>query len=481
MPPREEASESLLADVRRENSSYISDNDTESTTRVQSYLHLVKGYIGPGCLSLPWAVSQLGIPFGVVACIIMSYWSSYNSWTVVRIKRFCNENDTVALTYPDVARELCGEGLALFTSACICVQQLSICTVFLSFCGANLQALALVAEVDLSHAEGITFVLPFAAALCCLPSLKSLAPVMATGTALLFSGLSLLGVVIVMEWRNRPLERIEVDWVKVPLTLCAILYSFEGICLILPVEAVMRRPNYFGSVFAGAMVTAASVFCMTASLSVLAFGKVTNGSITAFLLANDASDSFVVHVLLLIANAVVSLSVLVTYPLQLYPCLGLIEPFLGSTAAQTEAMGFSALRDEPVNDSSVGARLVEEDCDQNSTYQQRQFPDGEPQRAAGSTSTLKTRMTLVFATYVVAIVIPSVESLISLAGALAGSSTAFILPPVLHIAYLRQQEMVLVGTRWRMYVSYALLVFGVIFMTVGTGASLWEIRQTFLH
>ena len=38
------------------------------TTWMQSFLHLLKGYIGPGCLSLPWAVSQLGIASGAMAC-----------------------------------------------------------------------------------------------------------------------------------------------------------------------------------------------------------------------------------------------------------------------------------------------------------------------------------------------------------------------------------------------------------------------------
>jgi len=54
----------------------------------ETFLHLVKGYIGPGMLSLPWAVSQVGIPVGFISVFIMSLWSSYNCWTVVRVKRY---------------------------------------------------------------------------------------------------------------------------------------------------------------------------------------------------------------------------------------------------------------------------------------------------------------------------------------------------------------------------------------------------------
>jgi len=64
------------------------DLEEHQTTVLQTFIHLVKGYIGVGLLSLPWAISQLGIPVGFFAVFIMSFWSSYNCWTVVRVKRY---------------------------------------------------------------------------------------------------------------------------------------------------------------------------------------------------------------------------------------------------------------------------------------------------------------------------------------------------------------------------------------------------------
>jgi hypothetical protein len=57
------------------------DDFTEhKTTFWQTYIHLLKGYIGCGVLSLPWAVSQLGVTGGCIAIIALAYWSSYSKW-----------------------------------------------------------------------------------------------------------------------------------------------------------------------------------------------------------------------------------------------------------------------------------------------------------------------------------------------------------------------------------------------------------------
>lgn len=55
---------------------------------MQSFVHLLKAYLGPGLIGLPWAVSRLGLWIGGVAIIVIAFWSSYNCWTLVRIKRY---------------------------------------------------------------------------------------------------------------------------------------------------------------------------------------------------------------------------------------------------------------------------------------------------------------------------------------------------------------------------------------------------------
>lgn len=82
----------------------------------------------------------------------------------------------------------------------------------------------------------------------------------------------------------------------------------------------MAEPKKFKKTFAAAMAGVAIVLATVSNLCVYAFGEVTNGSVTAFLLEEYKDDKSII-VFLMIANTLVSLSVLFTYPMQLFPTL----------------------------------------------------------------------------------------------------------------------------------------------------------------
>ena len=256
-------------------SSDSSDFEIHGTTSLEAFFNLLKGYFGAGMLSLPWALSQLGVAYGCLAVFVMAFWSSYNCWTVVKLKRFIertqnygpnninfalnvNNFETASahsgltggletasaassktnLTFPDVGDWAYGARFQTYVSACVCTQQLAICTVFISFIGENLLAvldrLNLTGFID-SHVGVMTLCLPCVLSLSFLPSMKRLAPVMALGTILLALCVALLGVIMGKEWDARPTKLPELHVPQMPLAACAILYSYEGICLILPI------------------------------------------------------------------------------------------------------------------------------------------------------------------------------------------------------------------------------------------------------
>jgi len=210
--------------------------------------------------------------YGSLAVFTMALWSSYNCWTVVKLKRFIERTQNYAangntitanpdtgsihsgmnnnletasgassktnLTFPDVGEWAYGTKFQSYVSACVCTQQLAICTVFISFIGENV--LAVLDRISASgfvdtHVGVMTLCLPCVLSLSFLPSMKRLAPVMAMGTILLGVCVAVIGVIMGKEWDSRPDELPSLKPPKMPLAACAILYSYEGICLILPV------------------------------------------------------------------------------------------------------------------------------------------------------------------------------------------------------------------------------------------------------
>lgn len=379
-----------------------------------------------------------------------------------------------------------------------------------------------------THAGVMTLALPFCLMLSFIPSLKGLAPVMAVGTFLLLATLVLLGVVGVHEYDERPPsgDLPQFSSVRAPLALCAILYSYEGICLVLPVESAMKEPAYFGPTFALAMCMVALTLALFSSLCVWIFGEVNNGSVTAFLITHY-EHSPELRWLLLTANTTISFSVLLSYPIQLVPALELLAPLwrklwdfgsnsiLSQSSSPANLVGLT-LPSLPERDAvnsyhgSTGRLLIQ----QGSVSFCRDSDNEDTEVAFGETrngvfredsvrSLLSTRTsalvhswrspkmtipgdsyalrtTLVFLTYLIAVAVPNIEALISLAGALAGSSTALIIPPLLELAWLRHDfqktfSTLPWSTRLHLFKSYTLVVGGLIFMFIGTSAALADI------
>ena len=553
-----DSSEEVSPPVSIVSASSMGLSEAHKTGVGETFIHLLKGYMGAGCLSLPWAVSQLGLFWGTIAIFAMGYWSSYNCWTVVKLKRYierttpADESDKMSMsevssavssntniTYPDVGDWAHGSHFQSYIAACVCVQQLAICTVFISFVGENL--LAVMERLDIhfalaTHAGVMTLALPFIMALSFIPSLKTLAPVMAMGTIMLLISFVAVGVIIGDEWEARPTTTPQVNPPLVPLAVCAILYSYEGICLILPVESAMKEPQHFKKVFIGAMASVALILAVFASICVVTFGNVTSGSVTAFLLVAYEDDPAVTF-WLMVANTAVSLSVLLTYPLQLFPALEILAPAMVNILPWGEKVpdlkddqddDFSAFEPLPPLPEHGYPSLDELPPNMEHNYDDYDEPDEDKDEAASdkdvensaddnnSMSAMSSmvslmpkmimpgdspplRAMLVLLTYLVAVIVPNVQSLISLAGALAGSSTALLIPPILELAWIRHIETDLVPdesqeeeTRWlgghfsqikwswERIKCYLMLLLGLIFMLFGTYASLADIVRIYL-
>lgn len=454
------------------------------------------------------------------------------------------------LTFSDIFRTTgewaYGATFQSYVSACIIVQQLAVCTVYVSFCGENLQAVLQYLHLPASHVQVMSMALPGILLLSFIPSLKQLAPIMAIGTTLLIISLACLGVIVRLQWEDRPDELPEMVLSKVPLALCAIIYSYEGICIILPVESAMKHPSQFGPVFIGTMGLVAVLYVMVGSISITTFGSVTSGSLTAFLLENFEEKDERITAWANMANTAVSLSVVLTYPLTIWPALELLSISVANSTSRFALClrgGKQVEKDEdplaafeplpPLPEDGV-ASIDDSIPEHHYGRDELSQDENEAASASGMSSSLvsalipkldmpgdslQLRALLVLSTYFIAVVVPNVQALISLAGAVAGSSTALIIPPLVELAWIEHLEhcnqqakstypgsampptpsphiirttMLRLQTkkqkigRWKQgsywkdkFKCYALLTFGSVFMAIGTYVSIADIVKIY--
>lgn len=307
------------------------------------------------------------------------------------------------------------------------------------------------------------FVLPVCLGLSSLPNLKVLSPVIGVATFLMFFTFFLISAAINIHWNEgfaswKQEGGIDTNWAKFPIATCAIMYSLEGDQLILPIEAAMEKPvKYFKRTLVFSFSFICCLFCIFGSCCVIAFGQIKNGSITADLQDRaveldsrmDSGFPFSTSQLVFLANLIVSFAILFTYPLQLYPILGLTGQILSNLQRKRDTTDTNNI-ETPVNISdlpnygSAESSHITPYCEFNdnpdvkivdNTIKQSSTEKVEDDGMIIECDSLKMRFSLVFMTYIMAMVVPHLELLISLGGALTGSLTSIILPPLIALKF----------------------------------------------
>lgn len=184
------------------------------TTLSQTFVHLVKGYIGPGCLSQPWAYSQIGIRNGIIATLVLGFLSSWNCLLVMKRKvqyvANCPEPERRRhVGYPEIGEVAYGQYFKLYVNFAVCVQQLAICTVYFSFISDNIAAVATQSEwpkLLQNQRFVMSLILPSVLALSFIKDLKKLSPVTAAGTIFLFAAFGLLAAAGIENWDDSSKE-----------------------------------------------------------------------------------------------------------------------------------------------------------------------------------------------------------------------------------------------------------------------------------
>ncbi|KAK4472109.1 hypothetical protein MN116_005478 [Schistosoma mekongi] len=372
----------------------------------QALMSLIKGNIGTGILSMPVVLKYAGLWTGLTMIIISGILSTYLMHVLLRTanavqsrynwdrsKMDYAETAFIVLKYgPEKLRKPKGK-LKHTVNGFLIVTQIGSCCVYTLFITENIRyfLMSFFPHLTLNvYLVGfivclLLIVMNFKSSMRVVTYLSGLANICtALGMILIFIYLFTSGLYSI--------ERFPAitNFNNLLIAFSIVMFSFEGISLVLPIQSKMLDPSGYGSrfgVLTTGMIVVVSMNAAVGFFGFLRFGEQSEGSITLNI---------------------------PQYPYWFAP----VKPLF------IIAMFVSYLLQYYVP-AQIFSRLMEKlKCHHNASNRQRYIH-------------LKLmRISLVIFSYAAAVLIPRLDLLLSLIGSLAGSTLAFILPASLELIFL---------------------------------------------
>lgn len=419
-------------------------------------MNVIKGSIGTGLLSMPAVVYRSGLVLGVVGIFGMGMLSLYLMRMLVHIAtdmRIRYNLDRSKMDYTETVFQVFKHGppqlrkykgkLKHLVNVFLIITQIGFCCVYILFITQNLQLMLgylIPHGKELIETKGFTWVIGLCITLLLLPcsliqNLKHLSiPAMIANVATVL-GLALVYVYCMLDlqpWQNLPLVS---DYSSLLVAFGIIIYAFEAISLVLPIENKMQTPESYMPTFGVLNTGMIVVICIYTALGFfgfLHFGEDTPASIT-YGIPNDILWVSPVKPLFIFA-------VFVSYLIQFYVPGHIFARLMEKIVCHRE--GHEPLRKRNVNLMRIG---------------------------------------LVLMTYVIAMSIPHLDLMISLIGSLSSAMLALILPPILDMVHRYQfRRLPEDHFLWHMCLNTVLALFGLFGFFGGTIVTILQIVEVMI-
>mmetsp|Transcript_4364 Transcript_4364/g.13357 ORF Transcript_4364/g.13357 Transcript_4364/m.13357 type:complete len:503 (+) Transcript_4364:132-1640(+) len=472
-------------------------------------VYFVKAFVGPGCLSLPLAFQNCGLALGCALLLATSAIVTFNLRTMVLCKQHLAYKGV--RTYADLTREALGENARRVVELFINSVQLGICAVYFDFWAENVHALLPSRwrrHVSL-HAL-IASVFPVYGALALLRSVDSIAPYAALANALIYCaiGIVLFSAVAALHQAYFGSGSDDDDESgddesgggfamakpgKMPLFYATVIYSFEGVCSLLPVENALARPREdMPTVMYAGMAVVTLTYASVGAVAYVAWPRVSSGSITAEMTRRTQKSGLGQRLAAQVANVSTIIAVILTFPVQLFPSIELLEKTAGFSDATRSNVGTTEYK-RASTDAETGIELnpirARADDSKESVVEDSApapapavvasppatplaSPPPSPRSPASpgarppETPAWKRsafRIAVVVAIGLVAAVVPDLGALIDLIGALTGSALSLVVPAIIDIRCPRPGR-----RRWELIVDLLICAVGVVGAVAGT-------------
>ncbi|XP_001639203.2 proton-coupled amino acid transporter 1 isoform X1 [Nematostella vectensis] len=404
------------------------DNTTSSSA---SLMHVIKGNLGIGIFSLPLAMMNAGTVAGPLLMVAVSVVAVHCMQMLVQCSHaYCDRGGMLHLGYAGVAEKCIGQYYPhkahigrILINIFLLITMFGFCAIYFLFVAESLQqAFDAYTSFKLDVKLWVLIILVPVILLSFIRTLKILAVLSSVSNVL-----ALFGTVCVLSYAGStvhdPSTLPLTQWKTLPLAFGAVVFTYEGIGVILPVENMMAIPRRFRWVLYAGMSLVTLLYLLMGVLGYLSCGTSCQGSITL----NLPNTPFYMSVKLIIAA-----SIFLTYFIQFYVIISILSPFVKNRVKQTIAP------------------LVE----------------------------IAFRMLLVCFTACLAIGIPQLGNMISLVGSLGSTSLAFTFPAALHIATFCYDKSL---STLSLIKDIGIIVIGVFGSVIGFYFTLKSVVENFEH
>lgn len=302
--------------AQRKSSKRLAREGDAST--LKTFFTLLKAFIGTGILFLPKAFRNGGILFSSLALISVSLINCF----CFRLLLDCRKR--YGGGYGEIGEAIVGPRFRSLILASIALSQLGFVCSGIIFTAENLWAFL---DAVTGGRNNLNIGVPTLIALQILPliplalirNISKLGPVALIADVFILIGLSYIWYfdvgMLVKNGMDRSVRLFNPS--DFPLTLGSAIFTFEGIGLILPIQASMKKPQHFSGLLYFVMFLITVIYTSVGALCYATFGE--NTKIQIF--SNFPQDSPIVNGV----QFLYSMAVLAGEPVQLFPAVRILE------------------------------------------------------------------------------------------------------------------------------------------------------------
>ncbi|EDO49613.1 predicted protein, partial [Nematostella vectensis] len=404
----------------------------------QTLTHILKANIGPGMLSLPAAMMNAGIVVGPVSLFFIALICIHCMHLLVQCSHYLCERFSNQRLYWKVSccKSFDAQGCLVIDSLLyevvvnvfLCITQLGFCCVYFIFVADNVKQvrtratyMALDEVVNLDPKIWIVILLVPVILLSYIHSLRVLS-VLSTMANIC----CLIGLVITFQYLGRNVHNPKLlpefdGWAALPLFFGMVVFTFEGIGVVLPLENQMARPQHFRLVLNVGMGIILAIFYLMGVLGYLACEQKCEGSITL-----NLPNTPLYHTV----RILFSVMVFISYFVQFYVPMEIMQPPIRQCVGER----FHGIAD-------YGFRTL-----------------------------------LVCVTCALALGIPQLSNFISLVGSIGSSALALVFPITIHLLTLYSTHQLTISVIIK---DVFILAFGLLGSVVGLYTSILNIVRVY--